>query len=134
MAKFPFLSDEWMSAAKEIVDRHNTDTPPTTEIQVNLVVTETPFDKDVEMHMGAKDGKGEWGPGHTDAPDVTLTTDYETAKQIFVSGDPQAGMQAFMQGKVRAQGDMSKLMMTQAQGGGAAGNPALAKDLQEITE
>ena len=39
-------------------------------------------------------------------------------------------MQAFMAGKVRVQGDMTKLMM--AQGGG--GNPALTDALQGITE
>jgi putative sterol carrier protein len=38
-------------------------------------------------------------------------------------------MQAFMSGKVRIQGDMTKLMMAQGQGG----NPALNEALQSIT-
>ena len=37
---------------------------------------------------------------------------------MFVAGDQQAGMQAFMAGKVRVQGDMTKLMMAQGAGGG----------------
>src|SRR5262249_25681972 len=82
-----------------------------------------------KMHMGARDGKGEWGIGHASDADVTLTTDYVTAKQVFVSGDPNAGMQAFMQGKVRVQGDMAKLMASQ-QGGG---NPKLTKAIQAAT-
>ena len=65
------------------------------------------------MHMGAKDGKGEMGIGLVDDADVTLTTDYGTAKDVFVSGNPQAGMQAFMAGKVKVQGDMTKLMAMQ---------------------
>jgi hypothetical protein len=41
-------------------------------------------------------------------------------------------MQAFMAGKVRVQGDMTKLMTAQAGGGG--GNPQLTEALQSITE
>jgi hypothetical protein len=41
-------------------------------------------------------------------------------------------MQAFMAGKVRIQGDMTKLMMAQAGGGG--GNNTLTEALQSITE
>ena len=48
-----------------------------------------------------------------------------------MSGNQQAGMQAFMAGKVKVQGDMTKLMMSQ-QGGG--GNQALNDAIQGITE
>ena len=62
---------------------------------------------------------------------MTRTTDYGTAKDVFISGNPQAGMQAFMAGKVKVQGDMTKLMMSQGQG---TGNPALQSAIQEMTE
>lgn len=130
MAKHPFLSDEWFSQAEQLVAAHTPEAPAQANVRINLVITDTPFDQDVQMHMGAKDGKGEWGKGHTDGADVTLTTDYGTAKDIFVSGNPQAGMQAFMAGKVKVQGDMAKLMASQ-QGGG---NTALSEAIQGITE
>ncbi len=133
MAKFPFLSDEWFDQAEKLVAASDTQAPAHASVAVNLVVKETPFDKDCEFHMGAKDGKGDFGRGHFDTADVTLTTDYTTAKEIFVSGNPTAGMQAFMAGKVTVQGDMSKLMAAQA-GGAAPGNPELSKALQDITE
>jgi hypothetical protein len=60
-----------------------------------------------------------------------MSTDMDTAREVFVSGNQQAGMQAFMAGKVRVQGDMTKLMMAQAGGGGT---PDLSKQLQDITE
>ena len=41
-------------------------------------------------------------------------------------------MQAFMSGKVRVQGDMTKMMMAQA-GGGGGNTPALTQALQDIT-
>jgi putative sterol carrier protein len=116
-----------------LVAAADTPAPAHASVVVNLVVKDTPFDQDRQLHMGAKEGKGEFGRGHADNADVTLTTDYATAKEIFVSGNPTAGMQAFMAGKVTVQGDMSKLMAAQA-GGGAPGNPELSKALQDITE
>ena len=131
MAKLQFLSDDWFTEVEKLVEKHGADAPPQTNVMVNLVITDTPFGDERKMHMGARDGKGEWGKGHRDDAEVTLTTDYATAKQVFASNDPNAGMQAFMQGKVRVQGDMAKLMASQQQGGG---NPALQAAIQEITE
>lgn len=130
MAKYQFLSDEWFTEVEKLVEKHGADAPPQQNLMVNLVITETPFGEERQMHMGARDGKGEWGLGHRDDSEVTLTTDYATAKQVFASNDPTAGMQAFMQGKVRVQGDMAKLMASQQQGG----NPALQAAIQEVTE
>jgi SCP-2 sterol transfer family len=130
VAKHQFLSDEWFQVVEKLVEEHGADAPPQANVMVNLVITETPFGDERQMHMGARDGKGEWGVGHTADADVTLTTDYVTAKQVFASGDPNAGMQAFMQGKVRVQGDMAKLMASQQ----AGGNPALQQAIQDATE
>ena len=130
MAKHPFLSDEWFTVVEKLVEEHGADAPAHTNVVVNLVITGTPFGDERQMHMGARGGKGEWGIGHADDADVTLTTDYDTAKEVFVSGNPQAGMQAFMAGKVKVQGDMAKLMASQ-QGGG---NTALNDAIQEATE
>jgi hypothetical protein len=128
--KHQFLSDDWFAIVEKLVEEHGADAPAHASVVVNLVITDTPFGDERQMHMGARDGKGHWGIGHAPDADVTLTTDYVTAKQVFVSGDPNAGMQAFMQGKVRVQGDMAKLMASQ-QGGG---NPALQEAIQGITE
>ena len=130
MSKHPFLSDDWFQVVEKLVEDHGADAPSGQSVMVNLVVTDTPFGDERVMHMGARDGKGHWGIGHKDDADVTLTTDYATAKDVFVSGNQQAGMQAFMAGKVKVQGDMTKLMMGQ-QGGG---NQALTDAIQGITE
>lgn len=133
MAKHPFLSDEWFAVVDKLVEEHGADAPAHADVVLNLTVTETPFGDERHLHMGAKDGRGHWGIGHAPDADVTLTTDYATAKEVFVSGDPAAGMQAFMAGKVKVQGDMAKLMV--AQGGGAGpGGSALAEAIQGITE
>jgi putative sterol carrier protein len=51
--------------------------------------------------------------GSLDSPDVTVTTDYDTARQLFVEQDPAASMQAFMSGKIKVEGDITKVMAMQ---------------------
>jgi putative sterol carrier protein len=83
--------------------------------------------------MDTSSGQLEMDLGHLDSPDLTVTADYATAKAIFVDQNPQAGMQAFMAGKVKVQGDMSKLMAMQA---GAPDPKAqeIADRIQAITD
>ena len=128
--KYPFLSDAWFDAAGKVIHESAATPPPNTNLVMNLEVADD--DRTVQFHMGSKDGDTLFGKGHLDGADLTLATDMATAKSVFVSGDQQAGMQAFMSGKVRVQGDMTKLMMAQAGGGGSA--PGLSEALQEITE
>ena len=135
--KYAFLSDEWISKVEALVaENSDAGQGPHGNVLVNLQVTDTPFGSDRQFHMGTADGKAVMGGGLRDGADVTLTTDYVTAKEVFVAGNPQAGMQAFMSGKVKVQGDMTKLMMAQAGGGGAPGgaNAELQQKIQEMTE
>ena len=131
--KYPFLSDDWVSAVEGIVAQRADQAggTPHGNVVVNLVVTDTPFGEDKTMHMGNVDGKSLMGGGHREGADVTMTTDYATAKEVFVANNPQAGMQAFMAGKVKVQGDMTKLMMQQAGGGPS---PDLTSAIQAVTE
>jgi putative sterol carrier protein len=133
VATYPFLSDEWFVAVREVVDARDVDIPPHAELTMNLVVTDTPFGDERRLHVGAREGKADWGLGHVTDADLTLTTDYATAREIFMSGNTQAGMQAFMDGRVKVQGDLTKLMAAQVAGTGP-GAPGLAEALSAITE
>ena len=126
--KYPFLSDAWFDAASALIKEHAPAAPPSTNLVMNLEVTDG--EKTVEFFMGSKDGETMFGKGKADGADLTMSTDMDTARAVFVSGDQQAGMQAFMAGKVRVQGDMTKLMMQ----GQSGGNPDLTAALQGITE
>jgi len=55
-------------------------------------------------HLSIEDGKCEMGEGEHDDPTVTLSMDLETLKDVM-SGELD-GMQAFMQGKIGADGDI----------------------------
>jgi hypothetical protein len=131
--KYVFLSDEWFAAARRVIDAEHVQITPGTVLTMNLVVTETPFGADKLLHIGADGSAADWGPGHVDNADLTLTTDYATARDIFVSANPQTAMQAFMEGRVKLQGDLTKLMAAQAAGTGP-GAPGLASALAEMTE
>ena len=115
MAQYPFLSDEWLDAAKAIREEHaGQTTPPAHAVRMNQIITEVPFGEGtIEAHMDTSGGEMTMDMGHLENPDLTVTLDYATAKAILVDGNPQAGMQAFMAGKIKVQGDMTKLMAMQ---------------------
>ena len=136
--KYPFLSDEWFAAARAARRRTRCRdperSPPGDEPRRHqLTARLAERRRSAAPHRRRSDGHADWGPGHFDGADLTLTTDYDTARDIFVSGNPQSAMQAFMEGKVKLQGDLTRLMAAQAVGTGP-GAPDLASALAEMTE
>ena len=134
MPKYQFLTPEWVAAAKQLREQFEGDAPaPAHVVRMNQVVTEVPFgDGDVKAYMDTSGGKMDMELGELENPDLTVTVDYATAKAIMVDGNPQAGMQAFMAGKVKVQGDMTKLMAMQ-QGSPDPNAQKLADAIKEIT-
>ena len=115
MPTYPFLSDEWIAEARkiraEMADAEAAAGVPASTVRMNQVITEVPFGSGrLDAHLDTSSGALEMETGHLANPDVTVTLDYETAKAIFVDGTLDAGMKAFMEGKVRVQGDMAKLI------------------------
>jgi hypothetical protein len=134
VTKHPFLSDAWFAEVRRLHDAVGGAAPEGAEIRMNLMINATPFDDgDLAMHMAAAGGQADWGKGHLDDADVTLTLGYDTARAIFVDGNPQAAIEAFMAGRIIVQGDITKLMVMQSAGAGPAASE-LTKALQEITE
>ena len=141
MAKHPFLSEAWITAAKAVYDGHRGETPPVpVSMRANLNITEVPFGENpLRAHLDTSSGEMEIDLGHLDKPDLTLTLGYDTAKAQIVSGDQAAVMQAFMGGRIKVDGDMSKLMAMAAgaQSGSAEAQAVaqkVAAEIQAITE
>jgi len=111
----PFLSEEWMTAAKEIRERYAGQVPEvTTSIRINQIITDVPFgDGEVRSYLDTSSGAVTMELGELEAADATVTTDYATAKALFVDQDQAVAMQAFMSGKIKVQGDMMKMMAMQ---------------------
>ena len=116
MPAYPFLSDEWIAEARKIraefaADPGHEAPEAPAPVRMNQVITEVPFGEGkLDAHLDTSSGTLEMETGHLPDPDVTVTLDYATAKAIFVDGTLEAGMRAFMDGKIRVQGDMAKLI------------------------
>jgi putative sterol carrier protein len=135
VAKYAFLSQEWMDEARKIREEYRGKTQPMAhQVRMNQVITSVPFGEGtINAHMDSSSGEMETELGHLDNAEVTVTLDYDTAKAIFVDGNPQAGMQAFMAGKIKIQGDMTKLMAMQQ----VSPDPAaqeIQQKIKDITE
>jgi putative sterol carrier protein len=126
---YEFLSDEWIDAVDAL--RNEAPDPPAAvkDVVINLEVTECPFGER-QAHITG----GLIERGFAEGAPTKLTVPYDVAKELFVSGNPQAAMEAFMSGKIRIEGDMSKLMAMQT--AGMAPTPeqlAFQKKLQGLT-
>jgi len=88
-------------------------TPPSISVKANVVVTATPFGGDLFGHVDTSTGDLAIETGHLDQAHVKITTDYATAKTLFVAQDQGAVMQAIMTGKIRVEGEMARLLALQ---------------------
>ncbi len=131
----PFLSDEWMAEAKAIRAKYEGQTSKVTQsIRVNQVITAAPFgDGTVKSYIDTSSGDVVMELGELDSPDVTVTTDYDTARKLFVDQDQAAAMQAFMGGKIKVQGDMMKMMALQTAMPTDDASKAIAEEIKGIT-
>ena len=131
----PFLSDEWMTEARAIREKYAGQTGKVTQsLKINQELSGAPFgDGTVQFHIDTSSGDVVLELGHLEDADVTVTTDYDTAKAIFVDQDPAAGMQAFMTGKIQVQGDMMKLMALQTAMPSDETSRQIAEEIKAIT-
>ena len=131
----PFLSDEWIAAAKQIREKYEGRAPKVpVPLRMNQVVTGVPFGTGtIHSHVDTTTGELVMDLGHLDGPDLTVTTDYATAREIFVGRDPQLGMQAFLSGRVKVVGDMTKLLAMQATVPDDEFARQVAEEIQAIT-
>ena len=135
MATYQFLTDEWMDEVRSIraeYDGH--EFIVSQAIRVNLVVQEVPFGGgEVTAHVDTGNGGLVIDLGHLEPADLKVSLAYDIARALLIEGNPQVGLQAFMSGKIRVDGDVSKLLALQ----GTAPDPVaaeLAGRIQAITE
>ena len=122
-----FLSDAWLDEVSKLAAEAGAGAMPDA-VTLNLVVTGGP-EGDRELHVAG----GTFGAGLKDDAPTKLTVPYDVARNMFVNGDQAAAMQAFMGGKIKVEGDMSKLMAMQSGGAGGADSAAIQEKLRAIT-
>jgi putative sterol carrier protein len=136
--QYPFLSDEWIAETRKIREEHKDQAPPVpVSVRMNQVIKEVPFgDGEINAYVDTSSGVLDIEFGTLDAPDLTVTMTYDTAKAILVDGDAAKAMNAFMSGRIKVDGDLTKLIALQTAGAGQANNEAAAevvKKIQDIT-
>jgi hypothetical protein len=107
---YPFLSAEWLEEARKIREEFKGQVPAgENAVKLNQVITDVPFGEGtINAHLDTSGGELDLETGHLEDAEVSITLDYETAKAVFI--DPQSAIQHFMAGKIKVQGDMTKLL------------------------
>ena len=123
-----FLSDEWFAKVKEIRDAAGDVEAPAmlAELVINITVSADDGEKLLSLVAGMIE------EGHHDAAETTMILPADLAKRIFIEGDQSAGMQGFMSGQIRIEGDMSKLMALQT-AQPSSDQVDLMKKIQDVT-
>ena len=104
-----FLSDGWFTEVDALIAAAgDLQIPPAMKaVEVNVTVTSPGGD----IQLFIKDGV--LARGHRAGAVTSLTLSADLARKIFVDGDAAAGIQAFVAGEIRAEGDLSKLVAMQ---------------------
>lgn len=123
-----FLSDDWFDAVEALRDEAPEPSAAMKQLTLNIVVAGGP-DGDREVRMAG----GQFERGLADDAPTKLTVPYEVAKSMFIDGNQQAAMQAFMSGQIKVEGDMTKLMAMQAGGAPTAEQIAFQEKLKGLT-
>ena len=115
MSKHAFLSEGWLDAIIALQEEYSGKLPPAAvKMKMNQVVNGMPFgDATLHFHMDTTSGEGKLGKGHVEGAEITVTTDYDTARALVVDQNQAAAMQAFMSGRIKVEGDMAKMMAPQ---------------------
>jgi len=125
-----FLSDPWFAEVQKlIIAAGDLELPePMKAVAVNATINRR-VGGDVQVFL--KDGVV--AQGHRDSADATITLDEVLAKKLFVEADAVAGVQAFMTGELKIEGDLAKVVRMQT-AEPSAKQKALAQQIAQITE
>ena len=130
-----FLSESWIEAARDIRHRYSGDVPAIdVVVRINVITTKVPFgDGSISAYIDTSNGSLEMELGSIEDSDLTVTTDYETARKLFVEQDPTASVQAFMAGRIKVEGDITRLMVMQTSLPQTETTEAVAAEIKAIT-
>src|SRR5262245_45963246 len=123
-----FLSDDWFDAVEGLRDEMPEPPAAVKDLVINIVVAGGP-DGDRAISMEG----GQFERGLAENAPTKLTVPFDVARAMFIDGNQQAAMQAFMSGQIKVEGDMSKLMAMQSAGGPTPEQQALQEKVKALT-
>jgi putative sterol carrier protein len=106
-----FLSEEWVNEVKSAINDNEAfkNAAGSQSAKIQQVVSAPDGEKRYWFKL--EGGNVDLGTGDVDAPDATITQDYETA--VALSKNELTGTAAYMSGKLKVSGDLMKLMAMQ---------------------
>lgn len=106
--RYDFLSDEWFARVDELMAAAgDLQIPPAMKaVAVNVTITGPAGDTQLFMREGV------FVRGHQTAA-TTLTLNVDLARKIFIEADAAAGVQAFLAGEIKVDGDLAQLVAMQ---------------------
>ena len=107
--RYEFLSEEWFRKVDELVAAVGDLQIPAAMKAVAVNVTVTSPAGDTQLFM--KDGL--FSRGHQAGVTTSLTLPLELARKIFIESDVAAGVQAFLEGTIKVDGDLAKVVAMQ---------------------
>ena len=109
-----FLTKEWLEALTAALEAHAgfKSAIASTELSLQFEVPDAPEGTEKTYLIGISGGGVSASAGPGASPDVTISNNYETAIAIS-KGDLNTQM-AFMTGKIKVSGNMTKLITNQA--------------------
>ncbi len=138
---YPFLSPEWIAAAQEIRDEFAAAEaaagPAPIAVTVNITIQDAPFsDEPIFGHVDTTTSPPTIDHGHIDTAELHIEAPYDVTRSIFVDRDAAKAMSSFFEGKIKATGDISKLLAIQPPSRADVPSEAgeIARKLDAITE
>lgn len=104
-----FLSEPWFDEVQKLIaGAGDLKLPaPMKDVKVNVTIQRASGDVPVFLQDGVV------ARGHRDGADATITLDEGLARKLFVEADAAAGVQAFLAGELKIDGDLAKVVAMQ---------------------
>ncbi len=100
------LSEQWFGEVERLAERYG-NIPLSDKARDTLINISVGTDAgDVALRMEG----GQFKRGHSPEAKTAVTLPIREFMTVFVENDPKAGMEAFMQKKMKVEGDMAPLM------------------------
>jgi hypothetical protein len=107
--RYEFLSPEWFTQVDALIAAAGDLEIPAAMKAAEINVTVTSPQGETQLFM--KDGL--FFQGHQASAAASVSVSSDLARKIFVEGDAAAGVQAFLSGEMKVDGDLAKLVAMQ---------------------
>lgn len=112
MQPHPYLSPEWLEAVRGLREQYRAKKGPDEPLLVNYTITDVPFidGESAHFHLDVRSPLF-YEPGHVDEPDLSIVTDYETARNAYrdSSWNLDSIRKGYASGHLQVEGDLDRI-------------------------